>query len=145
MKDSLYRQSLKRRGFTLIELLIVMVIIGLLASLVAPKMFKKIGGAKQKTAKAQIALLGTALDSYRLDTDRYPTSEQGLEALRQKPEGLESWDGPYLPKDIPHDPWGNVYVYKCPGEHGDYDLSSYGADGQSGGDGDDKDINSWEN
>lgn len=145
MKVASYRKPLTRRGFTLIELLIVMVIIGLLASLVAPKMFKKIGGAKQKTAKAQIALLGTALDSYRLDNDSYPTTEQGLEALRQKPESVESWDGPYLPKAIPHDPWGNAYVYKCPGEHGDYDLSSYGADGQSGGDDDNKDINSWEN
>ncbi len=139
------RPPLNRRGFTLIELLIVMVIIGLLASLVAPKMFKKIGGAKHKTAKAQISLLGTALDSYRLDNDRYPTTEQGLEALRQKPEGVETWDGPYLPKAIPHDPWGNAYVYKCPGEHGEYDLSSYGADGQAGGEGDDQDINSWEN
>ncbi len=135
----------ERRGFTLIELLIVMVIIGLLASLVAPKMFKKVGGARRKTARAQIELLGTALDSYRLDNGMYPTSEQGLKALREKPEGVENWDGPYLPKAIPLDPWGHEYVYKSPGDHGDYDLSSYGLDGRQGGDGDNRDINSWEN
>ncbi|HDS16240.1 MAG TPA: type II secretion system protein GspG [Proteobacteria bacterium] len=133
------------RGFTLIELLIVMVIIGLLASLVAPNMFKKVGGAKRKTARAQIELLGTALDSYRLDNDVYPSSEQGLQALRTQPDGAKNWDGPYLPKDIPKDPWGNDYVYKSPGDHGDYDLSSYGVDGQPGGEGDNADINSWEN
>ena len=136
------RIRVKRRGFTLIELLIVMVIIGLLASLVAPTMFKKVGGAKRKTARAQIELLGTALDSYRLDNDMYPTTEQGMQALRVKPEGANNWDGPYLPKDVPNDPWGNQYVFKSPGDHGDYDLSSYGVDGQSGGD---DDINSWEN
>lgn len=133
------------RGFTLIELLIVMVIIGLLASLVAPTMFKKVGGAKRKTARAQIELLGTALDSYRLDNDLYPTTEQGLEALRVKPDGANHWDGPYLPKDVPLDPWGNAYVYKSPGDHGDYDLTSYGVDGQTGGEDDAADINSWEN
>ncbi len=139
------RDRRRNSGFTLIELLIVMVIIGLLASLVAPTMFKKVGGAKRKTAKAQIELLGTALDSYRLDNDFYPTTAQGLEALRTKPEGAKNWDGPYLPKNIPNDPWGNPYVYRCPGEHGEYDLSSYGADGQPGGTGDKADINSWEN
>ena len=139
------KNSLDNRGFTLIELLIVMVIIGLLASLVAPTMFKKVGGAKRKTARAQIELLGTALDSYRLDNDVYPTTAQGLEALRVKPEGAKHWDGPYMPKNIPNDPWGNKYVYKSPGDHGDYDLTSYGVDGQSGGDEDKADINSWEN
>ncbi len=134
-----------RRGFTLIELLIVMVIIGLLASLVAPTLFKKVGGAKRKTARAQIELLGTALDSYRLDNDTYPTTAQGLKALRVKPDGVKNWEGPYLPKNVPNDPWGNPYVYRCPGEHGEYDLSSYGADGQPGGEGDKADINSWEN
>ncbi|MCD6430553.1 MAG: type II secretion system major pseudopilin GspG [Deltaproteobacteria bacterium] len=135
-------RCLKRRGFTLIELLIVMVIIGLLASLVAPTMFKKVGEAKRKTARAQIELLGTALDSYRLDNDMYPATEQGMQALRVKPEGANNWDGPYLPKDVPNDPWGNQYAFKSPGDHGDYDLSTYGVDGQSGGD---DDINSWEN
>ena len=143
-KESVKRKKTDSRGFTLIELLIVMVIIGLLASLVAPTMFKKVGGAKRKTARAQIELLGTALDSYRLDNDVYPTTEQGLEALRVKPEGANNWDGPYLPKDVPQDPWGNPYVYKGPGDHGDYDLSSYGV-GQAGGEGDAADINSWEN
>ncbi|MEA3347928.1 MAG: type II secretion system major pseudopilin GspG [Pseudomonadota bacterium] len=140
-----HRRDLQRRGFTLIELLIVMVIIGLLASLVAPTMFKKVSGAKRKTARAQIELLGTALDSYRLDNDMYPSTEQGMEALRVKPEGVNHWDGPYMPKDIPKDPWGNEYAYKCPGDHGDYDLTSYGVDGQSGGEDDKADINSWEN
>ncbi|MBN2333130.1 MAG: type II secretion system major pseudopilin GspG [Deltaproteobacteria bacterium] len=144
MKQGVRKWLVGRSGFTLIELLIVMVIIGLLASLVAPKLFKKVGGAKQKTAQAQIALLGTALDSFRLDNDQYPSTEEGLEALRRKPESRDRWDGPYLPKDIPHDPWGNSYAYKCPGDHGEYDLSSYGADGQAGGDGDNQDINSWE-
>ncbi len=138
-------KELKNKGFTLIELLIVMVIIGLLASLVAPTMFKKVSGAKRKTARAQIELLGTALDSYRLDNDVYPTTAQGLEALRDKPEGARNWDGPYMPKNIPNDPWGNKYSYKSPGDHGDYDLISYGVDGQSGGDDDKGDINSWEN
>jgi len=134
----------KRHGFTLIELLIVMIIIGLLASLVGPRLFQHVGGAKQKTAKAQIELLGTALDSYRLDIGSYPSTEQGLQALREQPSGVENWNGPYLPKKIPQDPWGNDYHYKYPGEHGDYDLYSYGADGEAGGDGEDADVSSWE-
>ncbi len=132
-------------GFTLIELLIVMIIIGLLASLVGPRLFKHVGGAKQKTAKAQIELLGTALDSYRLDVGSYPTTEQGLDALREKPSGVDEWNGPYLPKDVPNDPWGNEYMYKQPGEHGEYDLYSYGADEKSGGEGENADVSSWEN
>jgi len=135
----------RTNGFTLIELLIVMIIIGLLASLVAPKMFQQLGESKQKTARAQIELLGTALDAYRLDVGQYPTSQQGLKALREQPQGVDSWNGPYLPKDVPQDPWGNPYHYSSPGEHNPYDLSSYGADGQPGGEGEDKDINSWEN
>lgn len=133
------------RGFTLIELLVVMVIIGLLASLVGPKMFKKIDSSKVKTARAQIELLGTALDSYRLDNGSYPTTEQGLQAFRVRPPNVKTWDGPYLPKDIPLDPWQHSYIYKSPGDHNDYDLSSYGADGKVGGEGKDADINSWEN
>jgi len=139
------RPKNSKTGFTLIELLIVMIIIGLLASLVGPRLFKHVGEAKTKTAKAQIELLGTALDSYRLDIGSYPTTEQGLDALREKPSGVEEWNGPYLPKDVPEDPWGNDYHYKCPGEHGDYDLYSYGADGKSGGEGEDADVKSWEN
>ena len=137
--------AFNRKGFTLIEMLLVMIIIGLLASLVAPKMFKKVGASRQKTARAQIELLGAALDSYRLDNNAYPTTAKGLEALRKKPEGVKTWDGPYLPKDIPPDPWGNHYVYKSPGDHAEYDLSSYGSDGQRDGEGEAKDINSWEN
>jgi general secretion pathway protein G len=132
-----------QRGFTLIELLIVMIILGLLAALVAPKMFQKVGSSKQKAAKAQIAMLGTALDAFRLDVGSYPSAEEGLEALRKNPN-RETWDGPYLPKDVPPDPWGRAYVYRCPGEHGDYDLYSLGSDGQDGGEGENADVLSWE-
>jgi general secretion pathway protein G len=121
-----------------------MIILGLLASLVAPKLFQKVGGAKQKTAKTQIGMIGTALDAFRLDIGRYPTSDEGLAALRQNPGRADFWDGPYLPKDIPNDPWGKQYVYRSPGEHGDYDLYSKGADDQEGGDGENADVVSWE-
>ena len=130
-------------GFTLVELLIVMVIIGLLAALVGPKMFGKVGKSKQKAAKAQITLFETALDTYRLDMGKYPTTDMGLQALRAKPEDADKWDGPYLPKDIPRDPWGNPYEYRSPGEHGDYDIISYGLDGSPGGEGEDTDIVNW--
>jgi general secretion pathway protein G len=132
-----------RNGFTLIELLIVMIILGLLAALVAPKMFQKVGSSKQKATKAQISMLGTALDAFRLDVGRYPLRDEGLEALRRT-SGLAGWDGPYLPKDVPLDPWGRAYVYVSPGEHSDYDLYSLGADGQEGGDGENADVRSWE-
>jgi general secretion pathway protein G len=131
-------------GFTLIELLVVVIIIGLLASLVAPKFFGKLGTSRQKTAKAQIELFGAALDEFRLDNGRYPNTEEGLSALRDKPEGLENWAGPYLPKAIPKDPWGHEYVYNSPGEHYDYDLICYGRDGEEGGEDEDSDIVSWE-
>jgi general secretion pathway protein G len=133
----------REKGFTLIELLIVMIILGLLAALVAPKLFQKVGSSKQKAAKAQIALFESALDAFRLDVGRYPTTEEGLQALVKNP-GLPKWDGPYLPKGVPKDPWGNDYVYKCPGEHGEYDLYSLGADGKEGGEGENADIVSWE-
>ena len=122
-----------RDGFTLIELLVVMVIIGLLAALVGPRFIRQEEKAKIKAAKAQIELLGTALDTFRLDVGRYPSTQEGLEALRTKPGGLERWDGPYLKKDLPLDPWGKAYVYKSPGEHGAFDIVSYGADGAPGG------------
>lgn len=131
-------------GFTLIELLVVVIIIGLLASLVAPKFFGKLEKSRQNTAKAQIELFGAALDGFRLDNGFYPSTDQGLEALRGKPDGLENWAGPYLPKAIPKDPWGHEYVYQNPGEHGEYDLMSYGRDGQLGGEGEDADMVSWE-
>lgn len=137
------RRTLRSRGFTLVELLIVMIILGLLAALVAPKLFQKVGSSKQKAAKAQIALIESALDAFRLDIGRYPTTEEGLQALRKNP-GLPKWEGPYLSKDIPKDPWGNDYIYKYPGVHGEYDLYSLGADGKEGGEGENADIGNWE-
>jgi len=132
------------KGFTLIELLVVMVIIGLLAALVGPRFIRQEEKAKVKAAKAQIELLSTSLDTFRLDVGRYPTTQEGLEALRTQPGGLERWDGPYLKKDVPLDPWGKPYIYKSPGDHGPFDILSYGADGAPGGDGDNHDISSWE-
>lgn len=120
-----------------------MVIIGLLAALVAPRFVRQEEKAKVKAAQAQIELLGTALDTFRLDVGRYPTTQEGLEALRQRPAGTERWDGPYLKKEVPLDPWGRPYGYRSPGEHGPYDLWSYGADGAPGGEGDNRDITGW--
>lgn len=130
-------------GFTLLELLVVVVIIGLLAGLVAPKYFDQVGKSNTKIAQAQIASLEKALDQYRLDVGAYPTSELGLNALFVKPHDLERWQGPYLKRPAPPDPWGRSYLYKAPGEHGDYDLSSLGADGQPGGAGEAADVTSW--
>jgi len=132
-------------GFTLIELLVVVVIIGLLAGLVAPRYFGQVGKSNVNIARAQIDSLGKALDAYRLDVGNYPTTEQGLAALITKPDGVDRWQGPYLQKQVPMDPWSRPYRYKAPGDHGDYDLSSYGADGQPGGTGENVDVNSWEN
>jgi general secretion pathway protein G len=133
----------RQRGFTLFEILVVITILGLLAALVGPRLFGKVSGARQKATKAQIELFGTALDTFRLDVGRYPTMEEGLKALREKPSGAEGWQGPYLPKEIPVDPWNRPYIYRCPGEHGDYDLLSYGLDGTEGGEGENQDIVSW--
>jgi general secretion pathway protein G len=130
-------------GFTLLELLVVMVIIGLLAGFVAPKFFAQIGKSETKTARAQIDSLEKALDQYRLDLGRYPTNEQGLAALTERPAGETKWAGPYLKKQVPPDPWARPYVYKFPGEHGEYDLFSYGKDGQPGGSGEAEDIVNW--
>lgn len=137
----------RMRGFTLIELLVVMVILGLLTALVGPRLFGHISSSKVKTARAQIEMTGTALDGFRLDLGRYPSGEEGLVFLWKKPEDdklAAQWRGPYLKKAVERDPWGNAYVYLAPGEHGEYDLSSLGADGKPGGSGDDADINSWE-
>ena len=136
--------SNRREGFTLIELLLVMVILGLLAALVGPRFFGQEKKAKQRAAKGQIALFETALDNYRLDVGRYPNTEQGLQALREQPDGATRWDGPYLKKAVPTDPWGNPFVYESPSEHGDYAIISYGADGRPGGEDVDTDIVSWQ-
>ncbi len=131
------------RGFTLLELLVVMVIIGLLAGFVAPKLFGNVGKAEIKAAAAQIDGLSKALDAYRLDVGRYPSTELGLTALFTAPPNEPKWQGPYLKKAVPADPWGRAYLYKSPGEHGDFDLSTYGKDGQPGGTGDNADVTSW--
>lgn len=130
-------------GFTLLELLVVMVIIGLLAGYVGPKYFAQIGKSETKTARAQVDALGKALDQYRIDTGHYPSSEQGLAALNNNPSNEKKWDGPYLKKAVPNDPWDFPYHYQSPGEHGDYDLYSLGSDGQLGGTKEAQDIVSW--
>jgi len=140
-EERIYR--INSKGFTLIELLVVMVILAMLAAIVGPKLFTKVGKGKQAAAKTQIEMLGQALDSYRLDTGHYPNTSQGLNALVTNP-GVEGWDGSYLKKALPNDPWMKPYQYQSPGTHGDYDLFSYGADGAPGGEGENKDVNSWE-
>ena len=135
----------RQSGFTLIEIMVVLVIIGLLMGIVGPRLIRQEEKAKVKAAAIQIEALGTSLDTFRLDVGRYPTTQEGLAALNQRPFGLDRWDGPYLKKDVPADPWGRPYFYRSPGEAGRaYDLLSYGADGSPGGDGDGRDIASWE-
>lgn len=136
-------------GFTLIELLVVIVVIATLATLVAPNVFRHVGAANDATARAQIEMLGAALDAYRLDNGHYPSTEQGLEALQSRPSGRpipRNWSGPYLRKPVPQDPWDRPYVYRSPGEANpaSYDLLSYGSDGAPGGEGDAADIVSWQ-
>ncbi|WP_341893629.1 type II secretion system major pseudopilin GspG [Variovorax sp. YR752] len=131
------------RGFTLLELLVVMVIIGLLAGYVGPRLFAQIGKSEVKVARAQIDGLQKALDQYRLDAGRYPDSAQGLAALRVRPADEPKWAGPYLTKAVPKDPWGHDYIYRSPGEHGEFDLSTQGRDGRPGGEGEDADIGNW--
>lgn len=134
------------RGITLIELLVVVTIIALFAALVGPRLFRQVGRSRGTAAKAQINSFQTALGVYKLDTGKFPSTEEGLAALRTQPAGVERWDGPYLPQNIPMDPWGRAYLYRFPGEHGDEpDIQSLGADGQIGGSGEDADISSWTN
>jgi general secretion pathway protein G len=137
------RNKKRQHGFTLIELLVVLTILALLAALVVPRVFRNLDKAKINTTKAQIAAFESALGAYRLDVGAFPTTDQGLQALRTHPPGVENWDGPYLPKEVPMDAWGHPYVYRCPSEHGDYEIISYGADGREGGEGNDQDIVSW--
>ena len=127
----------------MLELLVVMVIIGLLAGFVGPKYFSHIGKSQIKAARAQLDGLGKALDQYRLDTGHYPSTEEGLAALVTRPPNEPRWDGPYLTKGVPLDPWDNPYLFRIPGEHGEYDLISYGRDGQAGGEGEAADIVNW--
>ncbi len=135
----------RERGFTLIELLVVLVILGLIAALAAPRVIKYLGGAKADAAEVQIERLAGVLDLYRLEVGRYPSEEEGLRALVERPAGVDNWNGPYLKNaDALTDPWGNPYVYRYPGERGtDYDLYSLGADGEEGGEGENRDITSW--
>ena len=127
-------------GFTLLELLVVVVIIGLLAGFVAPRYFGQVGKSEVNVAKAQLDALEKALDQFRLDTGHYPNTELGLKALVERPTNEPKWNGPYLRKAIPLDPWGKPYVYRIPGEKGDFDLLSFGKDGQPGGTGENADI-----
>jgi len=129
-----------QKGFTLLELLVVVMIIGLLAGFVAPRYFGQIGKSEVATARAQIDALEKALDQYRLDVGRYPSAELGLNALLVRPVGEAKWNGPYLRKDVPLDPWGKPYIYKIPGEKAEFDLLSYGKDGRPGGSGEDADL-----
>ena len=134
-----------KRGITLIELLVVVTIIGLFAALVAPRLWNKVGGAKNTVTRQQINDFMTALGAYKLDTGLYPSTEMGLTSLRNKPQNVPQWQGPYLPQDIPVDPWGRAYIYKYPGEHNadEPEITCLGADGQPGGEGIMADIVSW--
>ncbi|WP_295623712.1 type II secretion system major pseudopilin GspG [uncultured Nitrosomonas sp.] len=144
MMHSVRRQKANNmRGFTLLELLVVMVIIGLLAAYVGPKYFSQVGKSEIKMAQAQIDALEKALHQYRLDVGSYPATELGLAALVNRPSNEPRWHGPYLSKMPPADPWGRAYVYKYPGERSEFDLLSYGRDGQPGGDGEAADITNW--
>lgn len=130
-------------GFTLMELLVVLAILGLLMSLVGPRVLSQLGGAKTKTAAIQIKDLEQSLEMYKLDVGRFPTNEQGLNVLVEKPAGVVGWNGPYLKSDVPLDPWNREYMYKYPGERAEMDISSYGQDGSPGGEGEDSDVGNW--
>jgi general secretion pathway protein G len=137
--------SPRQAGFTLLEILVVLVILGLMASLVGPQLFKQLGGSKTRAAQLQIQELGAALDLYRLELGSYPSTEQGLEALISKPRNAVNWNGPYLKKNVIRtDPWNNPYQYRSPGQFGDFDLWSLGADNREGGEGENRDVRSWE-
>jgi len=133
------------RGFSLIELIVVLVILGLLAGIVGPRIYDKLKGSKNQIAKIQIQELGQALQLFSFDVGRFPTTSEGLDGLIHNPGNIEAWRGPYLSKtEVPKDPWGKAYVYRCPGQHLDYDLFSYGPDGVEGGEGENADITNWQ-
>lgn len=134
----------RQRGFTLLELLVVLVVLGLLAGIVGPKYFNQLGKSEAKVARAQVESLVKALDLYRLEIGHYPSTEQGLQVLVSAPGDIPQWDGPYLQRGVPQDPWGRAYVYRSPGENGDYDLLSLGKDGQPGGEGENAEVTSWQ-
>ena len=142
-RKSMRVSTSRASGFTLLELLVVIVIIGLLAGLVAPRYFDQVSKSNTKIARAQIESLGKALDQYRLEVGKYPNTEEGLTALSTRPQNLAKWAGPYLKKSVPPDPWDAPYLYKSPGDHGEYDLSSLGSDRQPGGTGEAADVTSW--
>lgn len=143
-KDMSKRGKRRSSGYTLVELLVVLAILGLLVALAAPRVIRYLGTAKTDTARIQIQKLGGVLDLYRLEIGHYPTEEEGLAALVDRPPQVEAWNGPYLKnRQSLIDPWGTPYVYRSPGEHGEYDLYTLGADGKEGGDGEDQDIASW--
>jgi general secretion pathway protein G len=146
MHARLYKvaETTKHSGFTLLELLVVMVIIGLLAGIVAPRYFSQVGKSRVKAARAQIDSLDKALEQFRIDTGRLPSTEEGLAALNSAPPGMTNWEGPYLKRAVPPDPWGHPYIYVQPGTHqNDFDLESYGRDGQPGGTEEDADLGNW--
>jgi len=133
----------RQGGFTLMELLVVLAILGLLMSLVGPRVLNQLGGAKTKTAAIQIKDLEQALEMYKLDVGRYPSTSDGLKALNDKPGGATGWNGPYLKSDVPVDPWKREYNYKYPGERGELDIFTYGQNGTPGGEGEDADVGNW--
>ncbi|MEZ5500653.1 MAG: type II secretion system major pseudopilin GspG [Steroidobacteraceae bacterium] len=144
MHDVRSTHGVTAAGFTLLELLVVMVIVGLLAAFVAPRYFSQVGKSQVKAARAQINALESALDQFRLDVGRYPTTEEGLAALNAAPATAPGWAGPYLKKAVPKDPWGREFIYQEPGTRTEIDLYSYGKDGRAGGTGESADIGNWE-
>ena len=139
-----FKLARAQRGFTLLELLVVLVILGMLAALAGPRVMKYVSSAKSDTAQLQVEEFGAALDMYKLEVGRHPNTQEGLQALVEAPGGAANWNGPYLKKKtVPKDPWGADYIYASPGQHGAFDLSSLGADGREGGEGEDRDVVSW--
>ncbi len=145
MRNSFFSQRQRNAGFTLMELLVVLAILGLLMGLVGPQLIKQLGGAKSKTAALQVKDLEQSLEMYKIDVGRFPSTDQGLVALVQKPSNANGWNGPYLKsKDVPVDPWGYEYHYKFPGDHAEIDVFSYGQNGSPGGEGEDQDVGNWQ-